>query len=338
MGSIWFDPEMLADHLHEIIGYKAGVVASIPHICDLLSGSEYPDLIRASESSVVRVRSEDYEELYFSLLHAVGTTAERFHPIAEMVRLTLWLEKLGGEGFGSVIMAMMDEGMRKGRQAAKAEGRATIDPRDMVIEAEQAYGAVGREGMIALLEMHARNQRYSPYTERFEVWKNLQPLQELFERTGTGPEYGTFLDQRLIDYLSVHGEQLGTIHWRRFEELTAEYFTREGFEVELGPGGNDDGVDVRAWRGSAEPGAATQYLIQCKRQQAKIDKVTVKGLYADVLNEQADLGLLVTSSEFSPGARETVAARGYPVQEVNGDHVRGWLAQLRTPGTGILRP
>ncbi len=38
------------------------------------------------------------------------------------------------------------------------------------------------------------------------------------------------------------------MHWRKFEELTAEYLQREGFNVELGPGINDDGVDVRIWK------------------------------------------------------------------------------------------
>jgi restriction system protein len=63
----------------------------------------------------------------------------------------------------------------------------------------------------------------------------------------------------------------------------------------------------------------------------------VKGLYADVKHEEAEYGVIVTTSELSPGARTTIAARGYPVKEVERDGVGKWLTTLRSPGTGIIR-
>jgi len=146
---------------------------------------------------------------------------------------------------------------------------------------------------------------------------------------------GCFFDQRFIDFLSVNHEKIGAIHWRKFEELVGECFDKFGYKVELGPGTNDDGVDLRVW--SDQFAEIPEYIIQCKRQKAKIEKVTVKGLYADVLHEGAKMGLLVTTSEFSPGARKTVSARSYPVEEVNGQMIKSWLQELRTPGTGIVR-
>jgi restriction system protein len=78
-------------------------------------------------------------------------------------------------------------------------------------------------------------------------------------------------------------------------------------------------------------------LVQCKRQKAKVEKVVVKGLHADVSYESADYGLIVTTSELSPGARATIEARGYPIQEVDRSGLEKWLQTLRTPGTGIVR-
>jgi len=92
---------------------------------------------------------------------------------------------------------------------------------------------------------------------------------------------------------------------------------------------------VRVW--SEKTNCAPKYIIQCKKQKDKIDKVTVKGLYADVVAEGAEMGLLVTTSEFSLGARKTVDVRGYPIEEVDGKMIGMWLSQLRTPGTGIVR-
>jgi restriction system protein len=128
------------------------------------------------------------------------------------------------------------------------------------------------------------------------------------------------------------------MHWRKFEELTAEYFKRDGYNVELGPGSNDDGVDVRVWKASQdEENDPPHIIIQCKRQKSKVEKVVVKGLYADMLFQKADYGLIVTSSELSPGSKQTIIARGYAIEEIDNKGLRTWLETLQTPGTGIVR-
>ena len=128
------------------------------------------------------------------------------------------------------------------------------------------------------------------------------------------------------------------MHWRKFEELTAEYFQKQGFNVELGPGTNDDGVDVRVWKPTQDRNnEAPHIIIQCKRQKHNVEKVVVKGLYADMLFQKAELGLVATTSELSPGAQKTIIARGYSIEEVDNNGVRKWLEALRTPGTGIVR-
>jgi restriction system protein len=128
---------------------------------------------------------------------------------------------------------------------------------------------------------------------------------------------------------------LGSIHWRKFEELIGECFVKFGYKVKIGPGSNDDGVDLRVW--SEDENNAPEFIIQCKRKKEKIDKVHIKALYTDVMYENAKKGLLVTSSELSPGARKTISARAYPIEEVNGEMIKKWIIALRTPGTGIIR-
>lgn len=134
-----------------------------------------------------------------------------------------------------------------------------------------------------------------------------------------------------------HQARLSDVHWRKFEKLTAEFFHREGYQVELGPGSNDDGVDIRIWRPDQKIEDYPHILVQCKRQKEKVDKVTIKALFTDVTHEGADYGLIVTTSELSPGAKTTIVARGYPIQEVERTGLESWLTRLRTPGTGIVR-
>lgn len=339
MGAIWFEAGQLADHLHEVVGYKAGLAVSVPELCDLLSGSGYPDLISSSEDQTVRLRSEEYEDLYFTILHRVGHTQEKHGGIFDLFRLTMRLDKEHGSDFVETLQKIYSEGSRRAMREAQAEGKKSWNPAALFDAARVALGADGFAAMFEMVESFDRIQRFSPHSgARWVEWKDVIPLSGLYARSSDGSQHGEFFDQRLIDFLSSNADALSTMHWRKFEELTAEHFLRLGYKVELGPGQNDDGVDIRIWT-PAQPdsGASQLHLVQCKRQKEKVDKVVVKGLYADLEFEGADLGVLVTTASLSPGARHTIAARGYPIEEVDGEKVVEWLGALRTPGTGIVR-
>lgn len=338
MGALIFDEGALADHLHEIVGYKAGVAASIEHLCDLLSGTRYVDLIRESEEEITRIRSENYEEMYFILIHKVGLTDRVVSPIDNMFRFHERLRDIGGEQFALGIWKIYSEEVSKAADFARAAKKDKADPTQLIRRAAREYGQKGLDAVRLTIDYFEEARSLNPHSAgRYQEWANLQDLEDLFSRGGSAPIYGRFLDQRLLNYLSVNADRLGSIHWRKFEELVAECFQKQGFSVEIGPGSNDDGVDIRVWGPERGNGQPPEYLIQCKRHKEKIDKVTVKGLYADVMHERANMGLLVTTSEFSPGARAVVSARGYPVSEVNGEMVVQWLKELRLPGSGIVR-
>jgi restriction system protein len=145
-------------------------------------------------------------------------------------------------------------------------------------------------------------------------WKDSADLRGLFESASLDTQYGTFFDQRYIDYLARNFDAIDRIHWRKFEGLTAEFFSKEGWRVEIGPGQGDDGVDVRVWPRDVDVNSAPAILIQCKRQKETVGKVIVKSLYADVLHEKAESGLIVTTSRLATGAQKTSSARMYPVR------------------------
>ncbi len=335
MASVSFEKGSFSDHLHEVIGRKAGLAASISHMCDLLAGTGFNDMIINSEKHGLRIRPEDYESLYYELLYKVGATEERHNGMFDVFKVGQEIEKIGGINFSIDIHQIYAQGMSLEIDLAAKEGRKTINPEKMFIEADNKHGKKGVECLGKLLLASETARKVSPFSAvDFQQWGDTLNISDLFEQYHPTVTSGEFLDQRFINYLSVNGEQLGNIHWRKFEELIAECFSKFGYNVDLGPGSNDDGVDIRVWN---ELDAAPKFIIQCKRTKSKIDKVTVKGLYADVVHEKGEIGLLVTSSEFSIGARKTVEARGYPIEEVNGDNIRKWLTELRTPGSGIVR-
>jgi restriction system protein len=77
-------------------------------------------------------------------------------------------------------------------------------------------------------------------------------------------------------------------------------------------------------------------LVQCKRQKAKIEKVVVKALWADVVAEGAESGLIVTTSSLSPGSANICKARAYPIEQANRETLKTWIQQMKTPGEGVF--
>lgn len=336
MGSIIFGAEILGDTLTENVGYKAGLALSIEEMCDHLSGTRHVDVLRDSEQHPVRLRAEDYEDLFYKLLHRIGHTAEEYNGDVSGAGLFHKYKDTHPDthlGVTRLFVTMYEEMI----QDAIAAGTKVLDPSKFFRAARQKYGRLGLEMAMERISAIDKGQRLNPHTGcRYTEWADIQELRGLYKGSKLAPVYGQFFDQRFIDYLSNNPDAIGSMHWRKFEEMTAEYFVREGFKVELGPGGNDDGVDVRFWKADSD-GVAPHGIVQCKRQKDKIERVVVKGLMADVAFEKAQMGLIVTSSELSRGARENITVRGYPIREVNKDGLIAWLKKLRTPGTGIVR-
>jgi len=308
MGAMWFDKGEFADHLHELIGYKAGIAVSLEDMCELLSDTLYPDEIIQSEKHGIRIRSEDYEELYYNILHKVGLTDRRYNGILEIFSLFRdEFMKPGGQQFVTDIWRIFEHYM-----TIKDEFNGNYLT-EMILKAKEKYGIHGMKSMYQLIEEYDRLMSFTPHSEdRWRDWSDIVQLSDLFKRFDHTGNEGVFFDQRFIDFLSVNQEKLGSIHWRKFEELIGECFINFGFKVEIGSGSNDDGVDLRVW--SEDENDSPEFIIQCKRKKEKIDKVVVKGLYADVMYENAKKGLLVTTSELSPGARKTISSRAYPIE------------------------
>ena len=337
MGSIIFAPQTLTDSLSETAGYKSGLALSVTEMCDHLTGTDFPDILLASETHGARLRSEEYSGLFYKLLHRIGYTSEEFDGDYTGAKLYHKYKDTDPETWSGVTELFLNI-WPKLTEEARADGSNKIDPWPFVKAAYNKYGEVGANMAMERLEVIDRGLHMNPhFRHRYTEWNSQIALNALFSGSKTAPEVGRFIDQRYIDYLSVNSARLSDMHWRKFEELTGEFFHREGFQVEMGPGTNDDGVDVRVWRPAQMVEESPHLLIQCKRQKAKVEKVVVKGLHADVTHEAANYGLIVTTSELSPGARTTIAARGYSIEEVNRAGLEKWLQVLRTPGTGIIR-
>lgn len=329
MGAIWFRRAELIGASSETVGYKAGVALSREDLAVHTVGMGIDDWWVGDDAQTLRVRSEEFEEAIEQLLYSVGNI-----PTPRVIRpdIELFHRYKGDPEKFELLKKVLDI-----VKSLPLDGDGPVDLTPLLEQSEQR---LGRDGVRIALEYIDGLELYlhaNPWSKvRRQAWKDVAELKSLFDSASLATQYGTFMDQRYIDYLATNFERLDEIHWRKFEGLTAEYFQREGWRVEIGPGGNDDGVDIRVWPGNADATASPAMLVQCKRQKDKVEKVVVKALWADVVAEKAESGLIVTTSALSPGAAKVCAAREYPVRQADRAVLRKWIETMRTPGTGAF--
>lgn len=110
---------------------------------------------------------------------------------------------------------------------------------------------------------------------------------------------------------------------RQFEELVAELFERDGFDVTLTPFGRDRGVDLYAARATGL--GELRYVVQCKRYTRPIGPALVRELRGVVDREDASCGVLVTTSSFTPGANQEQHIFPSRISLQDLQDVAGWL-------------
>lgn len=316
----------LHDVLGDVAGYKAGLALSreelLRHLCDFV-------VLRGALNAPVRIRLEEFDDLARNLLYRIGVLASKpgRGPAIEMYA------KYHTDPAALKILSVIQESFWE------CSVRGGVGPIDITPVAERAVSEFGSSGLVMFREYEAAIQEhlhgsFNSGLRRFE-WQDKAELAALFAQACITPSNGTFLDQRYIDYLERNRESLDSMHWRNFEAFTAEFFSRTGYAVELGAGQGDGGIDLRAWEPDTKGGAPT-ILIQCKRQASKVGQVVVKALWADVQAENAQSGLIVTTSALQPGAARVASARLYNIKEADRNKVEQWLVALRSPGSGMV--
>lgn len=130
-------------------------------------------------------------------------------------------------------------------------------------------------------------------------------------------------DSRFIEGYTVtdqlnEGVNLAAIDWQDFENLIRELFEKEfssnGGEVKITQASRDGGVDAVAF--DPDPIRGGKIVIQAKRYTNVVGVSAVRDLYGTVLNEGANKGILVTTSNYGNDAYSFVQDK--PLTLLNG--------------------
>lgn len=111
---------------------------------------------------------------------------------------------------------------------------------------------------------------------------------------------------------------LAAMDWKDFEHLIRELFEKEfsssGGEVKVTQASRDGGVDAVAF--DPDPIRGGKIVIQAKRYTNIVGAAAVRDLYGTVVNEGANKGILVTTSDYGADAYEF--AKDKPITLLNG--------------------
>lgn len=353
----------LIEDLCDLVGVRIGLATDEIYLYNALQTTEYEPILFGSHDSIIRIRSDEVESLAALTLAKFGERRAEEGPFAVMrTALRLWqqnrnreeimrrlleliapsLPRIAGKDIFFIssfptTLSLIDTGYYsndpdKNQNAIGLEQMQRVSDTlaqefgpDGRTVAQELFNSIHTDRAITLL--FSRIQRFT--SDQQLALSNLFYSQKIDEKV---------FDQRYIDFLAANLDDVDRINWRQFEALCAEYFSRQGYKVRLGPGANDNGVDIRIWPEDGNESAPPLILAQCKRQKSRVSKAVVKALWADVTFENANMGLVATTSDLEPGADVVRRSRGYPIEVANREAIHKWINELRTPQRGLFLP
>ena len=273
MGGIWFRGREFITSLSETVGYKTGLAIDEERLRTIVHEAGYGESWPEDDDVVLRIRSEEFEELFVArVLHRLGASApdRAISPIAEVYHCTKDdpERKAVFDAVAPEFVTFLNDAV------AVAEPGTKLDPSSFVEAAVERHGRVGGEIALQLVTSVNEYLFQSPFNSIRRVeWDDIRELDELFAAEKLASPHGEYFDQRFVDFLAENFDEIDEINWRQFEGLAAEFFGRQGYVVQIGPGRADDGVDIRLWPNeNAAERLPAAVLVQCKRERRKISK------------------------------------------------------------------
>lgn len=332
MGSITFSVRHLIETVSDISAIKSGIILSNSELVALISEKFEDKEIFKKENldKLIRIRSEVLEDIIYHVRDQLGELKEEENNLVFNKRFTVfnkWAD--GNYDFGFIFEKVLEiMGDYK-----KEHPNDLIDP-VFVMEKLIEEAKIPEKLAFDIIDTFVDHQTTTNHVFDFERkdWDGGTSLKALFSRENIPANSENYIDQKFINYLEANKNKVDIIHWRNFERLSAEFFKREGYEVELGPGQNDGGVDLRLWRKNNNKDEPVLILVQCKRHKLtnKVDINTVKAFYTDVEFENAEKGIIATTSTIETGGKKLVSARKYPLSFAENSEVNKWIQKMRT--------
>ena len=320
MGKIIFSTRDFYDSTTEYVGIKSGILLNRIKVKDILTENFENDfLIKDDLNSGFRIYVDDYEDMLLHIRRRIGNLPKESIYQKDLEKIINYVHNSGDIDSFAKSTSICNHYLTKNPKLSNIELAKILEDKENYpkeISLEIANVGIERIDQSCVLPKPSK------------LWDGVKKLSDLYDCELIAENENEFLDQRFIDYLAINGNDIELIHWRNFERFCAEYFNKLGQRVVLGSGTNDGGVDIRVYdpNNSSKP----VILIQCKRyiKENKISIETVKSFYTDVLFENAEKGLIATSSYIAPGGKKVRNSRGYNIEFAEYDNVKKWAKEM----------
>ena len=134
--------------------------------------------------------------------------------------------------------------------------------------------------------------------------------------------------KKIIFEIYLNNEKLYRISPREFEKVIAELLYNNGFEVELTKQTRDGGYDIMALK-RIDNLSPVKYLVECKRYNPmrKVGVEIIRSFKEVIQTEQANKGLIVTTSYFSSDAIKKQQETPYLLDYKDKDDLMDWVKE-----------
>jgi HJR/Mrr/RecB family endonuclease len=133
------------------------------------------------------------------------------------------------------------------------------------------------------------------------------------------------VNKNYIDLVSRNPKEMYQLTPRQFEEFTAELFEKKGYKVKITPETKDGGKDLLI----LQHNVLGEFLIytECKRYAPDnpVGVRIVRELHGTVMADQATAGIVVTSSYFSPEAKQFTEQVKHRLSLIDFDKLKLWI-------------
>lgn len=321
----WMPIREILDLVEEELAIRAGLLLTDHDVFMLLDNTPlkpWTERLRGNPDEIIGVRAEFFEDITRVLRAAVGNLPDGTPGSLLMIRRMNEILEMGLDP-NPVIKTFSEEietGNYQiiGKEICDAVKRKTGASDLLVGSVFLMFADVLERSANVLLTRHSEAS-----------WDGVVPLSDFFSNETIPDNSDAYLDQRFLDYLTAQPDDFHRMHWRNFERFVAEFFSRQGYDIKLGPGTKDGGVDVRVWPAGETIGPPLM-LIQCKRyaKNSLVNVEYVKALWSDVVFEEAQKGLIVTTSRVTPEGKRLASVRKYPLDFAENEKVKEWTRSM----------
>ncbi|WP_257455484.1 restriction endonuclease [Archangium lipolyticum] len=137
------------------------------------------------------------------------------------------------------------------------------------------------------------------------------------------------VNRELMELLARHPERLRKLDARKFEQVVAEIFKNQGFDVVLTPQTRDGGRDIQAVR--KDSFGTFLYYVECKRyaKSRPVGVEVVRALYGVVQHDRATAGIIATTSSVTDDAIDFATPIKYQLSLRDFEALGEWLGTYR---------